>query len=411
MTSWYLAKAQDAAPNLRVARVAAKLQPPGGSNSTDARRGKDTMSQELVHQTFALRADVGLFADQHDQLHFVTYATGRHQIFEPNSTLVSLVKALEEPRTAEELRALLLASDGTNPTELDEVLDALTQSDIVERFERSSESTNDAAYERQVTFLQSIGSAKFDALAAQRTLRDATVSIIGLGGLGTWVAQSLALMGVGRLRIFDFDRVVPSNLARQVLFSGADIGDLKVLAAKRTIEVTSDYRVAVEAHAVELNTSTSTAAICGSDLVMSCADQPTVDEASLLVSRLSFDLDLPHIVGGGYAGHSGRIGLSVRPGVSACYGCVLASHERTNEYRLRQLAGDRSRAGTIAPVAAIVANLHAWDAIRILTGVGPALLENRVGEVDLTSLEVSWREVRRASDCKVCGKAKGARVA
>ena len=55
--------------------------------------------------------------------------------------------------------------------------------------------------------------------------------MLGVGGLGGWVALNLACCGVGEMLLLDFDKVELSNLNRQVLYSEADIGRFKAEAA------------------------------------------------------------------------------------------------------------------------------------------------------------------------------------
>ena len=78
----------------------------------------------------------------------------------------------------------------------------------------------------------------------QARLADASVLVIGAGGLGSASLSYLAAMGIGRIGIVDDDRVELSNLQRQTLFETADIGRLKVQAAKdRLQELNPDCRV------------------------------------------------------------------------------------------------------------------------------------------------------------------------
>lgn len=57
----------------------------------------------------------------------------------------------------------------------------------------------------------------------QRALGAATVAIVGLGALGTVIADTLCRAGVGALRLIDRDFVELSNLQRQTLFAEAEM--------------------------------------------------------------------------------------------------------------------------------------------------------------------------------------------
>jgi molybdopterin/thiamine biosynthesis adenylyltransferase len=88
--------------------------------------------------------------------------------------------------------------------------------------------TDTSRYARQI-ILSEIGAE------GQQRLKDSKVLVVGAGGLGCPVLLYLAGAGVGTIGIIDNDIVDVSNLHRQILYSIADVGDLKVLAAKRRI--------------------------------------------------------------------------------------------------------------------------------------------------------------------------------
>ena len=50
----------------------------------------------------------------------------------------------------------------------------------------------------------------------QKKLSDSHVCLIGLGGVGSWVAEALARSGMGKLTLIDMDHIVASNINRQV---------------------------------------------------------------------------------------------------------------------------------------------------------------------------------------------------
>lgn len=70
----------------------------------------------------------------------------------------------------------------------------------------------------------------------QSRIRNAAVLLVGMGGLGCPAAQYLAAAGVGTIGLVDGDQVAPSNLARQLLFSPADIDCSKVFSAKERLD-------------------------------------------------------------------------------------------------------------------------------------------------------------------------------
>ncbi|MFV0286136.1 MAG: HesA/MoeB/ThiF family protein [Demequina sp.] len=65
----------------------------------------------------------------------------------------------------------------------------------------------------------------------QRALADASIVVVGAGGLGCPAALYLAAAGVGSLTLIDSDHVSVTNLHRQILYGPDDVGRLKVDAA------------------------------------------------------------------------------------------------------------------------------------------------------------------------------------
>lgn len=81
--------------------------------------------------------------------------------------------------------------------------------------------------------------------SAQRKLKNSRVLVLGAGGLGSPVLLYLAAAGVGHIDIVDFDRVEPSNLQRQILYTEADEGMLKAEAAAARISALNQHVKAV----------------------------------------------------------------------------------------------------------------------------------------------------------------------
>src|SRR5512142_2478569 len=69
-------------------------------------------------------------------------------------------------------------------------------------------------------------------LDGQRKLKEASVLLVGTGGLGSPVGLYLAAAGVGHIGLVDYDVVDFSNLQRQVIHGTSRLGKLKVESAR-----------------------------------------------------------------------------------------------------------------------------------------------------------------------------------
>lgn len=82
------------------------------------------------------------------------------------------------------------------------------------------------------------GTVRLYTQLGYEALQNSTVTIIGIGGVGSWVAEALARTGIGGLVLVDLDDICVSNSNRQVHAHCQSIGRLKVeeMAARiRTI--------------------------------------------------------------------------------------------------------------------------------------------------------------------------------
>lgn len=87
-----------------------------------------------------------------------------------------------------------------------------------------------------------LGTPALDRLAATK------VAIIGLGGVGSWCAESLVRSGIGELLLVDSDRVAVTNVNRQLMAATTTIGEVKVeVLAKRLREINPEVVLDVRA--------------------------------------------------------------------------------------------------------------------------------------------------------------------
>lgn len=79
------------------------------------------------------------------------------------------------------------------------------------------------------------GMERLYGMEPARMVRESHVAVVGIGGVGSWVAEALARSGVGRLTLIDLDHVAESNINRQVHALTTSIGMSKITAMQERI--------------------------------------------------------------------------------------------------------------------------------------------------------------------------------
>lgn len=171
-------------------------------------------------------------------------------------------------------------------------------------------------FSTQLEWMATLTSEPDDHWRLFERLRQSTVAVVGMGGAGSLVAQSLAAAGIGKLIIADGDDVESSNLVRQVLYDVDDCAQPKAdRMAARLRRFTPFTEVDVRGTYV---TSPEDAAdvIAGADFVALCADAPR------FVLNRWFDsackaAAIPYI-----GALAGCVGPLYQPGRPGCFLCL-----------------------------------------------------------------------------------------
>ena len=206
-------------------------------------------------------------------------------------------------------------------------------------------------------------------LEGQIKLLRATVAVVGLGGLGGYVTEALARMGVGRLILIDGDVFEEHNLNRQILSAEARLGAEKVQAARQRVAEINGA-VDVIGHTVMLTRENLPHLLEGADVVVDALDRLPV---RLVLQEGAQSLGIP-MVHGSIAGFLGQVMtiLPGDPGLITLYGAPADLPEQGLEAQL----------GTPAATPMAVAAWEAQEAVKILLGRGE-LLRHRLLVMDM----------------------------
>jgi molybdopterin/thiamine biosynthesis adenylyltransferase len=239
-------------------------------------------------------------------------------------------------------------------------------------------------YSRGRELFQAIDSCwRASSWVPQLALKDSKAVVIGLGGVGSVVANAFTASGVGHVHCVDHDVVVLSDLNRQILYTERDLGRPKAEAAvHRLCERNSDILVTGDRRKAD-GPEAITTIVMGFDLVMLAADSPP--EIRSWTNRACVDLGIPW-VWGGYDGPLMTIGV-YRPGAGPCYDCAKAA-ERERKAALTVRTEWHPAIGESPPHAAnvntvtIAGSFAAEAAVSLLTGP-PRVPVNRIYQFNL----------------------------
>ncbi|MBE6552471.1 MAG: thiamine biosynthesis protein ThiF [Ruminococcaceae bacterium] len=104
----------------------------------------------------------------------------------------------------------------------------------------------------------------------QKAFSSAAVAVCGLGGLGSNIAMALARAGIGKLILFDFDRVDITNLHRQA-YKVSQIGMYKTEALTDNLMEISPY-ISLEAHTERITEQNARSLLSGADIICEAFD-------------------------------------------------------------------------------------------------------------------------------------------
>jgi len=225
--------------------------------------------------------------------------------------------------------------------------------------------------------------------SGQRTLLNSRVLLIGAGGLGSPVALYLAAAGVGTLGIVDFDAVDLSNLQRQILHHGHDVGRPKVESAVDTIaDLNPDVKVVPYREAL---TSANVRQIFTEyDVIVNGSDNfPT----RYLANDACVFLKKP-LVDGSIFKFEGQATV-FRPG-DGCYRCLYPAPPPPG------VVPSCAEAGVLGVICGVIASIQGVETIKLLLGIGEPLV-GRLVFFDALSMEFRQVKFRRDPQCPVCG--------
>jgi len=203
-----------------------------------------------------------------------------------------------------------------------------------------------------------------------KKVSSSTLLVAGAGATGNETLKNLALLGVRRILVADFDKIALSNLSRTVLFARNDLGRSKArIAAKRTRQMCLAEDPQIDCFDGDIVWDLGTGVYMEMDLVFGCLDNA---EARLAINRQCWLANTPWI-------DSGILELGAHvatyiPLEGPCYQCGIR-RETLASARTRYSCDDfkksllaEGKLPTVQVTSALAAALQVQEGMKLLCG-------------------------------------------
>jgi adenylyltransferase/sulfurtransferase len=213
----------------------------------------------------------------------------------------------------------------------------------------------------------------------QTKLQQASVLVIGAGGLGCPVLLYLAAAGVGKIGIMDFDTISIDNLHRQVLYNHQDLGKPKATVAAQKLAALNPH-IRIEPILQKLDNSNALSLFQDYEVIIDGSDNfPT----RYLINDAAVLCDKPLIYGAIYK-YEGQVSV---------FNTIQMDGTRSANYRdlfptppEQGSVPSCSEIGVIGVLPGIIGSLQANEAIKLITGMGEPLIE-KLYTIDTLTLQ------------------------
>ena len=236
-------------------------------------------------------------------------------------------------------------------------------------------------YSRQI-LIDKIG------LDGQKKIINSSVAIIGCGGLGSTVAQSLTMSGVGEILLADFD-----NVDRQSLFEEKDIGKNKAVTLSSSLEKINS-KIILKKLPLRINQDNIDKELKDYKLIVDCSDN---FETRYLINKFCVNKKKKLVSAALQNFHIQLFAFSSQSHKNyPCYECIFPSNNI-------QDSGTCDQLGITAQVAAMGGIMQAMTVIKIILGFDKNIYEQMV-LIDCFDYIFKKIKISKNSRCNTCNK-------
>ncbi len=224
----------------------------------------------------------------------------------------------------------------------------------------------------------------------QLKLKQASVLVVGTGGLGSPIAMYLAASGVGHIGLIDFDVVDESNLQRQIIHKSSHIGKGKTQSAELALKEINPH-IKLSLFDTALCKDNALEIISQFDIVCDGTDNFStrylVNDACVLSNKINVFGSIRQ-----FEGQVSVFGSQEGP----CYRCLFPEPPAPGT------VPSCAEAGVLGVLPGVIGTLQATEVIKQITGMGQPLI-GRLLNYDALAMQFGEVKFMKDQDCPCCG--------
>lgn len=278
----------------------------------------------------------------------------------------------------------------------------------------------DSRYKRQIAYFDDLILER-PGQRTQKLLQTKHVTVLGCGGVGGAIAETLARVGVGGIKLFDYKRVLEGNLGRDTYSQVGDLGKPKVEVLKSFLErINHEITVSVVEDMLLPYTDLTQWIPSNTNLVVNTCDEPYIGHTSLKLGRFLQAQGIPLYVAGGFDAHLMSSGELIYPPLTPCIDCAQKTFTNAlGEWKptyisvpdgeaelAREVAFEKNYilggSGGCAAISAFSAHLASLRIIEFLSEDSAINFDTVRHEYLINSGHVTDFQMKKQDECHVC---------
>lgn len=359
---------------------------------------------------YKIRDSVDVYTIQDNILYFYFINSRISKQYRVSKETIALIELIDGKSTIDELAEKYRRSQ-SKPISEESILKALCflekENVVVAVDENLIPQELSERYDRQLNFLEELGTGNNSGIKNQRLIQNQTILIFGVGAVGGDIALQLAMAGCEKFILVDNALVTSSCRCRHLYYQEQYLGLHKVDALKREIQAINPA-IEIEALPIRIDPDTDVSdLIRKSTFIINTADEPYIGFTSLKISRECCRQKKPHYIAGGFDIHCMSTGELIVPGLTPCSDCYSNYFHNKLEGWLplnKAVVDTHNEYGGFSSQSLFSASFACMEIIKFICGFMDRKVRFQTrGEMDIENYSIHYLDVEKDPNCKICG--------